>query len=149
MPNLAGVLKTEISRLARKEVRLEVEALRKLVVGQRAEIAALKRKLSDLERASKAQARAMRTGGAGGPSEQAPAQRRALRFSAAGLASLRQKLGLSAADMALLIGTTGQSVYAWEQQKSVPRPKYLEAISAVRGLGKRAVSTRLAQLRAR
>lgn len=50
MPNIATVLKAEIVRLARKELREQVDPLRKSLSASRAEVAALKRKVSDLER---------------------------------------------------------------------------------------------------
>lgn len=146
MPNLAVVLKAEISRLARKELRAEIDGLRKTIAAHRGEVASLKRKVIELERASKAQVRTVRSVQAQQPVDAAPSKRRALRFSAAGLASLRKSLGLSAADFGQLVGTTGQSIYAWEQEKSTPRPKNLENIAALRGLGKREVRRRLSEL---
>jgi len=44
MPNIATLLKTEISRVARKELRGESQALKKAVSAHRSEIAALKRR---------------------------------------------------------------------------------------------------------
>lgn len=48
MPNIASVLKAEIVRLARKELRGEVDSIRKALTATRAESAALKRRVSDL-----------------------------------------------------------------------------------------------------
>jgi transcriptional regulator with XRE-family HTH domain len=61
--------------------------------------------------------------------------------------SNRKRLGLSAADFGLLVGASGQSVYAWEQGKARPRGKNLAAIAALRGVGKREVVERLAALK--
>lgn len=71
---------------------------------------------------------------------------RAVSFASAqgGMAANRKRLGLSAADFGLLVGATGQSVYAWEAGKSKPRGKNLAAIAALRGVGKREVLKRLA-----
>ena len=44
MPNIASVLKTEIARVARKEVRSEIGSLKKATATYRTEIAALKRR---------------------------------------------------------------------------------------------------------
>ena len=49
MPNLANVLKQEIARLARKEVRQQTVGTKRLVTQQKRDIAALKRKISGLE----------------------------------------------------------------------------------------------------
>lgn len=145
MSNLAAAIKSEISRLARKEVRSEIGALRKTVVQQRAHIAALRRQLEALERASK---RSLRTSSsrAAKPAAADEDEDRSLRFRAAGLASHRKRLGLSASDFGRLLGVSGQSVYKWEAGEVKPRRSQLEAISTVRKLGKREALARLAEL---
>ena len=47
MPNIASVLKDEILRLARKEVRSELEGLKKASGQYRSDIASLKRQVAD------------------------------------------------------------------------------------------------------
>jgi DNA-binding transcriptional regulator YiaG len=151
MPNIASVLKSEITRLARKEVRDSGDGLRKTVAAHRAEIASLKRRLSDLESMVK-----RLTKGAGAVTKQ-PRKSSAdaspepdsagLRFRAKGMAANRQRLGLSAADFGLLVGATGQSIYAWEAGKTKPKPATLAAIAALRGIGKREVEDKLASLK--
>ena len=49
MANIASVLKEEITRLARKELRSETESLKKASAQYRSEIAALKRRTASLE----------------------------------------------------------------------------------------------------
>ena len=149
MPNIATVLKAEISRLARKEVRDEVDGLRKTSAVQRSEIAALKRRLQALEgvikRLSKAPPAASAQRQAASNDEDAE---NGLRFRASGMAANRKRLGLSAADFGLLVGATGQSVYAWESGKAKPRQQAVAAIAALRGIGKREVAERLATAKA-
>jgi DNA-binding transcriptional regulator YiaG len=150
MTNIAAVLKSEISRLARKQSRAEVEGLRKLVSAQRAEVASLKKRVQDLEKALKTLARHHAEGAtkprkSATQSDQTPSS---LRFSAKGLASNRKRLGLSAAEFALLIGTTQQSIFGWESGKTQPRAKFLPTIASLRGIGKREVAARLAKLNA-
>ena len=142
MTNFAQQLKVEISRLAKREVRAEAQALKKASAQYRTDIAALKRRIADLEatvnRLSKGQpGRAdEREKGEDSPS---------LRFRVAGFTALRKKLDLRAADMGKLIGVSAQSVYHWETGKTKPRASQLQAIAAVRKLGKREVTARLAQ----
>ena len=50
MPNIAVVLREEISRLARKEIRSQTEALRKASAQHRKAVADMKRRTSELER---------------------------------------------------------------------------------------------------
>ena len=70
-----------------------------------------------------------------------------LRFSAKGLKKQRERLGLSAADVAALIGVSGQSIYKWEDGKTRPRASQLPAIATLRGLSKREAAARLEALR--
>ena len=48
MPNIAAVLREEIVRLARKEIRKQTNVLRKASVQYRRDIAEMKRRVSDL-----------------------------------------------------------------------------------------------------
>jgi DNA-binding transcriptional regulator YiaG len=144
MPNIAAILKGEIARVARKEVRAQTEALKKAAGAHRAQIAEMRRRLQALERElrtlGKASARAVRVQADAGPAK-------ALRFSAKGLASQRKRLALSAHDCGLLVGTSGQSIYNWESGHARPQARNLPAIAALRGMGKREAAARLAALR--
>jgi len=140
MPNIGTVMKGEISRLARKEVRAEVESLRKASAAYRSDIAALKRQVAELEKQLKRAAKASSPA----PVKEEPKAR--VRFSASGLKSLRAKLGLSAADMGKLAGVSGQSIYHWEQGKSVPRQAQVLKLAALRGLGKKQANAQLETL---
>jgi DNA-binding transcriptional regulator YiaG len=71
-----------------------------------------------------------------------------LRFSAKGVASLRRRLDLSAADFARLTGVSAQSVYLWERGQR-PRAKQLEALAAARKLSAAGARELLASKRAR
>lgn len=140
--NLATALKSEITRLARKEQKAETQALKNSLTQHRSEIASLKRRISDLERMVKQLAKTS-------PSAQ-PSRSKVLadegqrfRFSAKGLASHRQKLGLSAEQYGSLIGVSGQSIYKWENEKAAPRAAQLAKLVSIRGLGKREALARL------
>ena len=144
MPNIASVLKSEISRIARREVGTETWALQKAASAARSEIAALKRRTQALEqqlrRMGKATALPVLAAETDAPSV-------ATRFSAKGLASQRCRLGLSAADCGLLLGAAPQSVYNWESGKSRPSSAYLNAISALKAMSKTVALARLASLK--
>jgi DNA-binding transcriptional regulator YiaG len=139
MSNIGTVLKTEIARIARKEVRGETQQLKKQNAQYRSEIAALKRRLAGLEQQQKRQGKISAGNTAG---EEEPSQK-GTRFSAKGLATRRQKLGLSARELGALLGVSAQSVYHWEQGKSRPRASQVQAISGLRRLGKREAAARL------
>lgn len=147
MPNFASALKTEISRIARKELRSDNQALKAAVAQQRSQISELKRRLQSLElqlkRVGKVAAKSVVTGKAGAAAAAAVDEGPSLRFSAKGFAAQRQRLGLTAAQLAKILGVSQLSVYKWEGGKARPRAKQLAAISTLRGMGKREAAARL------
>lgn len=145
MPNIALILKEEIARVARKEVRRETAALRKASAAYRSEIAALKRRAADMERQ-------IRTVGKSVPRSAAVAVEEGsnpegTRFSAKSLSTHRKRLGLSAADLGLLLGASAQSIYNWESGKARPNGKYHPTIAALRTVGKKRMLAHLEKLR--
>lgn len=137
MANLAAVLKAEIARLARKESKAQLDPLRKAAAAHRRDIAALKREVATLSRQLKL---ASRPAKAGAPAaEDGPR----LRFSAKGLKSQRERLGLSAAEFGVLAGVSAQSIYNWEAGKATPRAAQVQSLAALRGIGKREAQARM------
>jgi DNA-binding transcriptional regulator YiaG len=142
MPNFTALLKTEISRLARKEIRAEIEPFKKIISQQKSELGKLKRRVEILEkglRNSKSTLNSSQHPSAPFQPEKPPS----LRFRTDGFASLRKKLDLSGAEMAKLLGVSIQSVYHWESGKAKPRAAQLVAIAAVRKLGKKEIASRI------
>ena len=140
MSTLVSVLKHEITRLARKEVAAGTKVLRKANAQYRRDIAQLKRQTDVLSKQVAYLEQQERKRVAKG----APAANvKGRRFSARGLKTHREKVGLSAADYAMLVGVTGQTVYNWEQGKSKPRDEQLAALLAVKDLGQREAWKRL------
>jgi len=144
MPNIAALLKIEISRVARKEIRADTAYLKKAASNYRSEIAALKRRAltleSEVRRLSKATAKAA-------PAAHEEESGTAHRFSAKGLASQRKRLGLSAHDCGLLVGASGQSIYNWESGSARPRATHMAAIASLRTMGKKEAVARLETMR--
>lgn len=141
MPDIVTALKAEIQRIARKEIRVQTESIRKASVLHRREIAALKRQVKALEQANKA----LRKTAATKPKASTSEKPTRLRFSAKGLRSHRERLGLSADSLGKLLGVSGQSIYNWEQQKTVPRAEQLKAMAALRSLSRRKAEAALAK----
>ena len=108
MPDISSVLKYEIARVVRKELRGQTLGLKTAVGAYRAEIAALKRCTHALEhklrRLSKASAKVA-------PVVAKEVSPHKLRFRAKGLALQGRRLALSAQDCGLLVGASGQSKY--------------------------------------
>ena len=142
MPNVASILKSEISRVARKEVRGETVPLKKAVSAYRTEIAALKRRAQTLEQALKRLSKVHMPA----PKADAAEEPGRFRFIAKSLASQRRRLGLSSVQCGLLLGASDQSVHNWEQGKTRPLARHLPAIAALRGMSKKEATARLESL---
>lgn len=130
MPNVAAVLKEEISRIARREIRAGLASLSKASASYRSQIAQLKKRVRELERDRRSRAKSA----VGSNEDETAAPRPAQRFSPRGLAAQRRRLDLSAAECGLLVGASGQSIYNWQQGKTRPLARHLAAISALRTL---------------
>ena len=144
MPNIASVLKEEIRRLARKELRANTDTLRRAVSNYRSEIAALKRRVELLERQQKRSTKAP----SAAPPQEDGQQDSVHRWRASGFAQHRKRLGLSAAEAGRLLGASALSVYKWESGQARPRAKYMPAIAELRSMGKREAAKRLAEAKA-
>ena len=161
MANLASALKEEIARLARKEIRQQTAGTARTVAQCERDIAALKSQIADLQRKLSSQ----RTQGAPAPavSKKAASKKAAAkpaaeaasgsgkrttraRFSAKGLKTNRERLGLSADNYGKLVGVSGLSIYNWEQGKARPRESSIAALMSIRGIGKREAAKRLEEL---
>jgi len=84
MPNIASILKAEISRVARKEIRAATDSLKKQSTQYRSQIAALKRQVADLEKLLRKPSRGARAAPAATADEETA--RTGLRFRSMGFA---------------------------------------------------------------
>ena len=145
MTTFADSLKKEIARVARKELRDELGALRKTSLQQRAEIAALKKQLKALQtqmnrlgrtRAEPAREAPSAAGAVGVVGPRGKPGRKVV-FTAERLKTQRARLGLTQEQTARLLGVSSLSIWKWESGGAVPRasrvPKILERLA----LGKR------------
>ena len=147
MSNLQSVFRQEIQRLARREVRSELEATKRAVAQHRREIAELKRRNTALERTvSYLQSRETKRLKAG-PSQAEPPK--GTRFSVRSLKAQRRTSGLSREDYASLVGVSGSTIYNWESGSTKPRGKHLATLVSLRGIGKREASKRMELLQGR
>ena len=147
MPNIAVVLKEEIRRLARREIKAAIAGLRKDNARLKRTAAEHKRRLAELEKAHErllsraappgAQAAAVR-----------PDELEKARVTGGMIKRLRKRLAISQADLAKLLGVSAQSVYQWEKKagRLTLRGNTKAAIVEVRKLGKREVKRRLEEL---
>lgn len=145
MPGFNEAFKTEVGRLARKEVRqvagtaLKASAqFRREISALKKEVAALHKKLAFLE-GREAERLAEKP---------APEEVPNVRFSAQKVKSHRKRLGLSAREYALLVGVTQLTIYNWESGKSKPQAEKLAAWAAIKDIGVREAQQRLELLEA-
>jgi DNA-binding transcriptional regulator YiaG len=145
MSSFAIALKAEIARVARKELKGELLAIRKIAASHRTEISALKRDLKALRSQLKSNQRSLKFGPPAAPRELRENRSRAERFSAEAFAAKRAKLGLTQLQMARLLEASALSVYKWESGSVQPRAAQIARILAVQKMGKREASARLGE----
>jgi DNA-binding transcriptional regulator YiaG len=142
MANIASLLKTEITRIARKEVRAEVESLKKASSQHRSHIAELRREIAVLQKQLRQVGRERAA-----VANETQALDRKYRFSATRLAAHRAKLGLSAADYGKLAEVSGSTVYLWEQKKSRPKPEQVQRLGMLKGVSRKTALAQLEQIK--
>ena len=146
MPNIASVLKEEITRLVRKELKSETEAIKKASGRYRSEIAELKRRIAGLEQQVKAAERQARKPVTQVAAVEEPSPN--VRFRADGLKKHRERLGISAPVLASILQVSPQTIYNWEAGTSRPNREMTERIAILRKMGKKEVQERLAAMKA-
>ena len=143
MTSLNIALKSEIARVARKELKDELTALRKTTASHRSEIAALKRDLKSLRSQTRLNEQSLRKVMSASPSAPNKNPARTGTFNAEVFAAKRAKLGLSQSEMARLVEASSLSVYKWESGKVQPRAAQLGRILAIQKIGTREATARL------
>ncbi len=151
MADLTRILREEITRLTRRELKKPLMELRKDNAKLRKLIASLRAELLSLRKVSSSIRKTVRKSGiekAVEEKQQQAASETKVRFSAESIRKLRAKLGLSQTDFGKLAGVSGQSVYLWEHatEPLKLRSKAKAALSALRGLGKREAQAKLAAM---
>jgi len=103
-------LKAEITRLARKEIKKELEPIKRVNAVQRGLIANLRRDAAELQ---KEVARLQKAAGKAAPAEVDDVK--GFWISGKGVLSLRKRLGITQAELAKLADVTNQSIVRWEK----------------------------------
>lgn len=136
MPNISYVLKTEITRLSRKEIKSSISPLQKNSSQLKKTISDLKKKISNLEsEVKKLQSFHKKEENAQVPSEM-PGK---VRITSKTILAARKKLGLSQNQFAKLLGVSSQAVYVMENKggKLNLRTNTMEKYQSIKGMGKR------------
>ncbi|MGE5177831.1 MAG: helix-turn-helix domain-containing protein [Bacteroidota bacterium] len=141
MPNVMGVLRAEIRRLARKETKEAVRDLKRQVTALRRRLASTKKRLDGVERAAQRAGSARAAAPAAAETEEG-AQ---IRFSPRWVRVHRGRLGMSRRVYAKLVGVSPQTILLWEQGKARPRRSALASWRAIRGKGIRELKASLGE----
>lgn len=145
MAQLHQVLKSEIARLAAKEVRAATEPLRASIIKLKREVRELRQQLNQQEKTKAVEYRASVVEQA---VAEAPSDSKPRRFSAPRLKAWRTKTGLSAPDLANILGVSAQSIYNWENGAVRPGDDTIGALARLKELGKRELRAALEKVAA-
>lgn len=147
MNTFSNAFRAEVVRMARKELKPELQGMRKALTSHRSEIAALKREVKALTSQLKATQKSVKVPAQAALAEETPARKggRKWVFKPEALSAKRAEFGLSAKEMGKLLQAGHLSVYRWETGKASPRAAQLERIHNVLSLGKRKALVLLAE----
>jgi len=137
MGKMEQTLKSEITRLAKKQVRAtclplarDVRRLKRTVSALQKTIAVFSRLGAELETQRAAERARLAA---------APEEVRSSRISPLLIKKLRARLGITQGELATLVGVSISAVGSWEYGKAKPEGHNREALVALRKLGKREV----------
>jgi DNA-binding transcriptional regulator YiaG len=143
MPKLEQVLKSEIIRLAKKQIRVVCIPLAREVRQVKQRVSQMGKTVAGLDKL-RAELEAKRA--AEGVKLEAPEEKvKAARLSPLLIKKLRIRLGLSQGQLACLVGVSRQAMAFWELGKSRPRGRNRAALVALRGIGRREVKRMLGE----
>jgi DNA-binding transcriptional regulator YiaG len=144
MPNIAQVLKAEIARISKKEIKSTVKPLHSSIVGLKINVVDLKRRIAILETENKQLSGFYKKTQKDQP-QISPDVAEKARITSKSVRAIRSKLGLSQDSFAKLLGLSSQNVFVMEHKEGrlKMRPSTLTKLLAVRGMGKREAQKRL------
>jgi len=137
-------LQSEITRVARREIKKELDPIKRVNASQRKYIADLRRELSDLQKEVK---QLQKASGTSAPVKPEGTDQR-FWITGKGALSLRKRLGLTQIEFAQLVGITQQTVVRWEKTegKIALRGEAIQArLQEVRTMGKKDAAEALGQ----
>jgi DNA-binding transcriptional regulator YiaG len=147
MPNVAQVLKAEIGRISRREIKDSLIRVNDVNATLKKTITELKKRIAALESESKQLLSFQKTIQKQMP-QAGPETAEKVRIFSKGIRKLRTKLGLSQNSFASLLGVSSQAVFAMEKKEGriKLRAATLSNLLNVRKMGKREARKRLMEL---
>jgi DNA-binding transcriptional regulator YiaG len=140
---LGSIIKSEIQRLAKREVRDSSFPLRRKVRAMKLKLSSLSKNFAILDRLAKELIR--REERKGLKLEITPEEVKALRITPNRIRNLRKKLGVSQRKLAILAGVSNNAVALWEKGNSKPSADNQAVLMAIQKWGKQDVRRILAQ----
>ena len=137
MGKVEGIIKSEIVRLAKREMRKTSVPLRRNVRLLKNTVSQIRRAVLALERFAAQQQKELKKRKM--PLEATPEEVKKSRFSSRLIRSLRKKLGISQKELAILAGVTVGAAHLWEKGKFKPKDEKKAVMVALRKLGRRDV----------
>ena len=141
MAKLESTIKSEIQRLAKREIRSFFITLRREVRAMRLKLSGLSRGVLSLNKVTKE----LRLEEAKPKLEATPEEVKASRLTPERIRGLRKKLGISQRELGILTGASLGAVLSWEKGKFKPRGEKKTVLVALRKLRKRDVRKLLAE----
>ncbi len=145
MGKVEAIIKSEIVRLAKREMRKVTTPLKKDVWTLKNAVSQLRKTMLDLERFIALQRKEWEKKP---PLKAAPEEVETSRLSPRLIRSLRRRLGLSQRDLARLAGVTPLAVYQWENGVFKPKKEKRGVLVALRKLGRRDAKKLLDEMKA-
>ena len=139
--NLMSVLKSEISRLAKKEAKREVAPVKKVNASYRGLIAGLRKRIDSLEKELAGVKRSVPKAEKVLASRTEPQGR--FWITGKGVRKLRQRLGLTQAKFGKLIGVSVPTVVNWEKAEGkidIRKKATMARLQEIKGKGKKEVA---------
>jgi len=141
MGKVERTMKSEIQRLAKREVKAVFSPLKREVWAMRLKLSGLSKSFASLNR----QTKKLRLAEGKPKLEASPEEVKASRITPERIRNLRVKKGLSQRELGVLTGTTIGAVLSWEKGKFKPRGDKKAALVALRKVRKRDVKKMLAE----
>ena len=137
MGKLEKTIKSEMVRLAKREMRKTSVPLCRDVRLLKSTVSQLRKTVTALERFAAQRQKELKKRKI--PLEATPEEVKKSRFSPALIRSLRESLGISQKELAILAGVTVGAVHLWETGKFRPKDEKKSVMVALRKLGRRDV----------
>ncbi len=137
MAKFETIIKSEIVRLAKREVRKISVPLGRDVRSLKAVVSQLRKAVFTLQRITTSQQKELEK--VKTPLEASPEEVKESRFSPRLIRSLRRHLGITQKELAILTGVTTGAAHLWESGQFKPSTKKKAVMVALRKLGRREV----------